>query len=133
MVWQNKYERVPFKEKGRDLSGCDCWGLVRIILKEECGIDVPSYVEAYETTNDRDTLNALISDESGQYWQEIPKGQEKPFDVVVLKMRGVPMHVGIVIGAGKMIHCARGVGTAIERYRSIKWQDNVTGFFRWRN
>lgn len=131
MSWAEKYIAIPFVEKGRDKAGLDCYGLVRLVYGQEIGIDLPDYLAAYETTDDREALNALISHEKSQLWREKPNGRECEFDVAVLKMRGVPMHVGVVIGGGKMLHCLKGVGTSIERYNSIKWQSSVAGFFGW--
>lgn len=131
MSWASKYIQIPFGEKGRDHNSCDCWGLACIVYKEERGIILPSYTEVYESTNDREILRQTIKSESNQFWQQVKKPE--PFDMVLLKMRGIPMHVGIVIDNNNMLHCLKGVGTAIERFNSIKWQSNVMGFWRWVN
>lgn len=38
-----KYLSIPYRAGGRDWSGCDCYGLVRLILKEEKGIELPLF------------------------------------------------------------------------------------------
>lgn len=129
MEWQKKYERVPFVERGRIMSGADCWGLVCLVYAQERGIVLPSYAEAYESTDDRARLAEIVSHESQQGWQAVDRPQ--PFDVILLKMGGIPSHVGIVIDRQRMIHCQRDIGTAIEKINSIRWRDNVAGFFRW--
>ena len=128
-MWWNKYVKIPFVEKGRSEEGVDCWGLVQLIYRNELGIELPSYLECYETTNDRDELAAVISDERACKW-ESPE-EPKEFDVVILRMRGVPMHVGVVTKRGYMIHCARGIGTSLERPDSMRWNNNVMGFARY--
>lgn len=129
-MWWNKYLSVPFKDRGRDASGCDCWGLVRLVYAQEKRIALPDYLECYETSNDRDTLAATISSE-WQGWIMPDKPEE--FDVIVLRMRGVPMHVGIITKRGWMLHCARGVGTAHEPFNNMRWRDKVEGFGRWKS
>lgn len=137
MTWQNKYAHIPFKEKGRSAAGADCWGLVRIIYQAERGIELPDYLEVYElgfsawSKDDRTKLERLVQEESKQKWQEVSRPQ--PFDVIVMKMKGFATHVGIVIDSQRMIHCQEGIGTSIEKFNSIRWRDNVVGFYRWGN
>ncbi len=35
----DQYAFVPYVDKGRSMSGADCWGIVRLILHREHGID----------------------------------------------------------------------------------------------
>lgn len=129
-MWWNRYLAVPFLEKGRSMEGCDCWGLVREIYRQERGIHLPDYLECYESTNDRDKLGAVIAAERAAKW-ETHDGAPLPFDVLILRMRGVPMHVGVVTKPGHMLHCSRGVGTAHEPFNNLKWKNLVMGFARW--
>jgi probable lipoprotein NlpC len=123
----SRYISVPFLEKGRNWSGCDCWGLVRLFYANEYKIDLPDYLEFYKTTQDREALADLICGEKAG-WQEVTEPQEG--DVIIVNMRGVPMHVGVVTRLGYMLHCARGVGTAHERYDGIKWRSKIVGYSR---
>jgi len=127
-MWWNDYFRVPFVEKGRSMEGADCWGLVYMVYRTHLGIMLPDYLDQYETTDDRDLLGEVISTESGQKWHE--PASPKEFDVIILRLRGVPMHVGLVTKPGYMLHCARGVGVVHENYDSVKWRHNVMGFAR---
>lgn len=130
MEWWNSYVGIGFEEKGRAPAsqGLDCWGLVHAVYHDQLGIKLPDYLECYETTNDRDILGQVIGAESKEKWEnpETPK----EFDVIILRLRGVPMHVGLVTKQGYMLHCARGVGVVHERHDSIKWRHNVMGFAR---
>lgn len=131
--WAQEYRKIPFLEKGRDEKGVDCWGLVRLIYKIEKSIELPSYAELYEDTEQADVISRLIEQEKKIHWLEFPKDiTPEPFDVIILRMRNRPMHVGIVIDQDDMIHCVDKVGVAVESYRRMKWKDNVLGFARWK-
>ena len=39
--WCSKYVGIPFVSGGRDKSGCDCYGLVRLILHNEYNTELP--------------------------------------------------------------------------------------------
>jgi cell wall-associated NlpC family hydrolase len=128
-MWWQKYLGENFAEKGRGPDLFDCWGLLRWVYFHDHidKIVVPDYLEFYDSTNEREKLGELIDKES-RAWKEVT--DPKPFDCIVLRMRGVPMHVGIVTQKGYMLHCAQGVGTVHERYDSLRWVDKVLGFYR---
>lgn len=127
----NKYIYIPFKEKGRDEWGCDCWGLVRYIYQKERGIELPSYLEDYQTTSDSESISGKISNEKKLHWQDIKHGKEQVFDVVLLRMLGLPMHVGLVTQKGYMLHTSRESGTCHVKYNNIQWEKRVLGFYRY--
>lgn len=128
--WWTKYMEIPFLEKGRSIDGVDCWGLVGLIYQNELGIELPDYLNYYETTNDRDILAQTIRDERNQHWES--PDDKKEFDVIILNMRGVPMHVGVITKHNHMIHCAKGIGTVHENYTTARWKHKVMGVARWK-
>ena len=128
-MWHNKYMKIPFVEKGRDENGCDCWGLVCLIYKNELGIKLKSRSEDYSDTNNVETVNGTINNERME-WEDVTKPDM--FDVVILSMRGLPMHVGLMVDGKHMIHCQRGVGTCFERLDTLRWKNKVVGYSRWK-
>lgn len=128
-MWWNKYINIKFAEKGRDSTGCDCWGLARLIYKNELNIELPDYLDVYNSTNDTEKLAKVIKEEKEHNWQQPDTGKE--FDIIILNMKGRPMHIGVVIKPNYMVHCSKGVNTAIERFDSIKWKNRVIGFARY--
>lgn len=93
--WVGRYIGLPFKEQGRNRQGVDCWGLVRLIYAENFLVSLPSYTHAYPNTNASEILGALVNREAKK-WHAVEQGQEELGDVVVLRMRGCPMHVGLL-------------------------------------
>lgn len=127
MSWWNKYVGLPFIDKGRGEKGGDCWNLVMQVYKNELGIELPSYDEEYEDTHDKGNCARIVVEEKSK-WIDVDKPQE--FDVIITRIRGVPMHVGIVTKVGSMLHCSQGIGTVHEKYTSTRWKTNIIGFAR---
>jgi len=105
MHWADRYIRIPFVDGGRDASGLDCFGLVRMVLKEHKGIDLPAYgeISAQDLAAIARTMNAGAEEE---IWLDADKPQ--PFDVAVMKWFARPSagagHVGIVIDGNRILH-----------------------------
>lgn len=129
-MWCNNYINLSFIEHGRTREGCDCWGLARLIYKEELDIDLPLLLN-YENTKDGRSIADLYEEEHLR-WVEIPKGEEQPFDVLVFKILGLPTHVAVVVQKGLMIHCEKGCGTHISDYnREKQWSQRLAGIYRY--
>lgn len=124
------YIRIPFKDHGRTREGADCWGLACIIFAEERGIELPALTD-YENTKDKAKISEIIKGESIS-WEMIGPVREKAFDIAVFRMLGQPMHVGVVVKPGLMIHCERGSGVYLtEYYKENQWDRRLEGFFRY--
>ena len=121
--------RVPFKAHGRDRSGLDCWGLARLGYLEAGGREFASHSEEYDGVRDFIRLQELFErhrDREG--WIKVEP--EKPFDLVLLRLRGLPIHVGLVIGGGRMVHIEENIEVCVENYKSAMWRNRVLGFYR---
>lgn len=123
---------VPFVEKGRSWSGWDCWGAVVLFHHEVLGIDLPSYVTDYadagNTMEGRETLRRLITHHLPKW---ISVARPEPGDVVLLNIGGRPIHVGLALGGGLMLHTEAKVNTVIERLASPMWARRIEGFYRY--
>jgi len=112
--WYDKYINVPFKSGGRSIDAADCWGLIRIILFQECGIDLPDYGEI-STEDLKRIAQTMTVRKDDELWQDIKLGEQKAFDVVVMRRSGSRMvcHVGIMINDKQLIHVEKGTDSAI--------------------
>lgn len=128
MYFLNKYISIPFKEKGRDFDGVDCYGLNYLIYKIEIGLLIPSYSDDYQSTEDAEELCTLINKEKIK-WTEV--STPLIFDSILIRMKGQPMHCGVYIGDGLFIHCLKGSGVTIEKIDSITWKNRILGFYRY--
>ena len=130
--WVADYVGLPFKEHGRDREGVDCYGLVRSILAERFGLRLPAYVEGYASTEDAEDIARIIRGEMAP-WREVSAGAERPGDVALIRMLNHPMHVGLVVANGWMLHIEDGIDACRERYDGAKWRRRLIGIYRHRD
>lgn len=129
--WSGSYLGLPFVSLGRGRGGLDCYGLVRLVLAEERGITLPSYTEAYASVGERAEIAAALSGAIAQRtWREVPPGREQPFDIALFSVFGRPLHVGIVVRPGLMLHVSDGHDSRIEDYRAPTWAARLIAIYR---
>ena len=126
----SRYIDIPFVEKGRDMSGCDCWGLFYLVYRDLLDIELPLYLDTYQNTEDEKVLGAVIKGEIVK-WTRVSVKNLRVGDGVSIRLKGQPMHVGVYIGNGKFIHCLAGSGTVIEKVNSITWRNRIVGYYRY--
>ena len=121
--WTEEYIGIPFKDKGRDEEGLDCWGLVYLVYLEMFGIELPTYLEDYDTIKNLPLLKRLFVEgaHSGGWVRVLPK-QEKMGDVFLLPLAGVRTHVAICVEPGLMLHVTEGIDVCVEEYWSRAWE-----------
>ena len=129
--WVAAYVGLPFQEGGRSRDGLDCYGLLRLVINERFGGAVPEYEGiAYRPGQDHDLLVALM-DERIRLWRPIAIGAEQPGDGVLLRVMGRPIHVGVVVGPGLMLHIEKSCDSVLERFcAGSRWERRVLGFHR---
>ena len=127
--WVDKYIGIPFVSGGRDTKGCDCYGLVRLILKNEYNYELPLLTDNYS--------NALALEETkcmfNQYIpiltaEKIKVPEEKA--VCLIQVKGLLCHVGIWADDGFIIHSRSKVGSVCERIDSLRLLGKIMGWYR---
>ena len=122
---------VPFINKGRDWSGWDCWGAVFLFHRDVLCDPVPSYTDDYQDAGEspasRRGLHDLIASQM-KTWRRVDRPE--PGDGVLLNIGGRPIHVGLALGGGLMLHTERKINTVVERLASPMWARRVEGFYR---
>ena len=104
---------IPILSKGRTATGCDCYGLVRLIYQQE-GIELPLLLD-YDNTTDRAVMTGMVARQPlliGFKKVETPQ----PLDVLVIRQGGWNCHLAVVLDERRMIHSEAGKGSAVELY-----------------
>jgi len=125
----SEYIGIPYGDHGRNQKALDCWGLLWLIYKEQFNIGLPSYTDRYASAEDQETVSHLIHNEIGP-WTQVDANQVQFGDAVLLRIKGEPWHIGVVISQGLMIHVMKGIDVCLERYDRSMWQHRVMGIYR---
>ena len=125
----NQYVGLPYKNMGRDRSGLDCWGLIKIVYKEILGIELWDIGEAYPDDWSFKGKDLFMENYQRQ-WENVDEPQA--WDVVLLQNGGtVVNHAGIVLNKKTFIHCTK-AGVALGGLRERPWRSYVAGFYRYK-
>lgn len=144
-AWAGRYIGLPFKERGRGPDVFDCWGLARFMRFEETGVLYPSYVECYEQFDDFTKADAAEHigrvilanmddweiveqpnhDPTKGEVQPLNLAKHRPFDCLLIRMKGQPWHVATVVAPGIMVHIEEGHDSVWDRYDSFKWRNRI--------
>jgi cell wall-associated NlpC family hydrolase len=128
--WAAPYVGLPYAPHGRARTGVDCYGLVALVLAEVFGIEIPHY--AYAHAKDWGGIAAAVRTGLDD-WMPIATEEVRPGDGVVLRLRGLPLHVGLVVDTQPltMLHVLDGINTCCQRLDTPIWAPRVLGFYRW--
>lgn len=132
--WVGPYIGVPYKLRGRTREEADCWGICWLVLEEVFGIKAPLLEglvwDGSSTAADRAETGRVVIMRSQEYCDPVPVGEERAGDIVALSIAGNPLHMGLVVAPGLMLHSAEDADSALERYDGMVWRKRVTGFYR---
>jgi len=127
--WVKKYIGIPFVSNGRTLAGCDCYGLVRLVLRNEYGIELPELTDNYaDALNVRETARLFAEKRPVLAAEKITGPQEKA--VVVITEHGVPAHIGIAAGGGYILHTGIKTGSVCQRETHPGLRGRIEGYYR---
>lgn len=126
-AWVAPYVGLPFQDHGRG-PAYDCWGLVKMVLREHYAIQAPDFGDLYEDSHDRVGIPTAFNVGPVEDWRRVDFPQEG--DVVILRVKGRPMHCGLVVGSGYMLHAHPENGSCLEPFDSHRWTRRIDGFYR---
>ena len=123
MMWYGEYVGIPFHPLGRNRGGCDCYGLVKLVLEEQYKIELPEIREYLDPLN-KERVDKVVDINipllSGKRLKEPKVGS-----VVVFLSEGYSSHIGIMVTEDLVLHTTKGTGSIIEPVKFRK----VRGFY----
>lgn len=126
-MW-NDYVGIPYKLHGRDTDGLDCWGLVRLIYKDQKDIDLPSLSEEYFASDDVSHNQEVIARHK-EGWALV--NDYTVGDVALFRINGSESHVGVIIDQNRFIHAREGNSVTIEKLDSVQWRRRLVGVYKY--
>lgn len=123
------YVGIPFRERGRDrAAGLDCWGLVRLVLLDCLGVELPAFdtVHSFQTEAIRDAAAAEVV--SGR-WVPVPAAEMAALDVALFDGGA---HCGLICNpfGPAFLHTQPGRSSCIERLTGTLWARRLAGIHR---
>ena len=125
-----QYIGIPYLNRGRKFSGCDCYGLVMLFYKGELGIDIPD-VNA-DAKSPRRSFAAYLM-EISRHWTET---DARKYAVVAMCANEnhpqMVTHFGVMIDEKRMLHTYDGVDSHVVEISHASVKNQIKGFYRWR-
>ena len=130
MSKMDKFIGIPFVNGGRDISGCDCFGLC-MLIHEEFGINIPDF-----RVNARNgcAINEIFKGEQDNpLWIKIDKPDAPCVVTMCLgkDVGGMVTHVGTYVGNGMIIHTLDEGTSSVFKLNHMFFKNKITGFYKY--
>jgi len=127
-AWVKNYIGIPFVSGGRTAEGCDCYGLVRLVLDNEYGVRLPELSDDYENALNIAETAKLFAEKRPVLAAEKLTGPRE-WAVVVITEQGHPCHLGIVAGDGYILHTGIKTGSVCQRATHPGLRGRIEGYY----
>jgi cell wall-associated NlpC family hydrolase len=102
---------------------------MRLVYAEQFNVDLPSFIGEYEDVHDKVSI-AEIYEGYHRYWRAISASEARLGDAVVMRLKGLPIHFGIMLAPGRFLHVLEGLNSVIEKTKAPLWKDRIVGYWR---
>jgi cell wall-associated NlpC family hydrolase len=130
MAKAEKYVGIEYAEGVRDGEGpLDCWGLVRLVMRKEYRKELPGFEEVVFVKERKHEMVDGFS-KAMPLIDSVKVETPEPGDIIVMKTAGLPIHTGIMMDDGLVLHCEPHIGAVAVRFDSVDIQKRLSGVYR---
>jgi len=132
MEWVNRYVGIPYLDGGRTRTGCDCYGLIRLVLAEQFHINLDAHDQFYtHATRDRRIIAERIQATKSRWpWRGVAR-EPALGDVLLFTIKALPIHCALALGPSEMLHIQAGTDAVVENWRkSLSWKPRLDGVYQ---
>lgn len=123
--WSARYIGIPWSRIDHGMAGTHCYGLARLVYRDELGIKLPDLGHAVE----RSEVAMMIEDRRRVWpWNIVAAGE--PFDLVLFRAGTIEDHVGLIVEPGLMLHVSIGQEAQIDELRNPAWAKRIVAMHR---
>jgi len=136
MIKFDEFINIPYKHRGRDFDGVDCFGLLYLIFKTKRDIILPNFLDLqYNKSWYKEGCNYILENKDtvpGTFWIEIKKPY-KLYDGLIffLGNKKVANHIGMYLYDGQFIHVYEDSKVEISRLDDLYWDSRFYGAVRY--
>jgi len=120
----DKYLGVPYKERGRDITGYDCYGFIRDVARD-LGVFLPDY-EYDGNTNNVFALNFA------DHLVPTTLPNSSFGDLISFRMPNNSIHLGILLDRTRFIHCISKGGVQVTRITHPIFINRISGVYKFK-
>lgn len=122
-MWTDEFVGIPYVEGGRSKDGTDCLGLIVLAAESRYGVCLPD-----PRVDPKAALRRAVVASLKPLFDQVPVAQEG--DILLFRIEGRPLHVGMALNTRLMLHAERGIGSCIEDYTRARWASRLEGIYR---
>lgn len=129
---------APYCDDGKAPGAFNCWTLFRAARLAAFGLETADYDGPVWAGRDGVEAMASAAEAFAARFQLIATGDEwragkrleQGGDAILLRHAGEPVHIGLVVAPGEMLHVNKGIDARIERYAHTQWRSRIIAFYR---
>lgn len=137
-AYVGNYIGAPYADQGSPPKSFNCWQLFAHVQRCERGVMLPDYdgpvwvgraglVAMKEAAESFARLFTEIA--TGAEWLA-GKRVEREGDAVLLRQQGAPIHIGLIVAPGWMLHVNKDIDGCVESLDEPHWRNRIVGFYR---